>query len=88
MNQPDVLLAGVDIAIIAIAIGLSFLAAELLKRKNKALAQDDKPTTLATRGTFMPRILHRRRTGFVFGAAGARGTTKERALKLTRSTDS
>ena len=49
-----------------LSIGLSILAAKLLQKKNKALAQDDKQTTLATRGSYIPRVIGRRRVGAVW----------------------
>lgn len=76
-NEPSKAL--VTIGLLILSIGLSLLAAELLKKKNKSLAQDDKPTTLATRGTFIPRLIGRRRLGYVFCAAGRRAKTKEKA---------
>ena len=69
----------VELALFVISIGLSFLAAHLLDKENKALVQDDKPTTVATRGAFLPRLIGRRRIGFVFAAAGNRQTAKEPA---------
>jgi len=76
-NEPSKAL--VTVALLILSIGLSLLAAELLKKKNKSLAQDDKPTALATRGTFVPRLIGRRRLGYVFCAAGNRQKAKEKA---------
>lgn len=75
------MLALVSLAYVAISVGLSLLAAKLLEKRNKAIAQDDKPTTLATRGSFVPRVIGRRRVGAVWAWAGDRGTTKEKQGK-------
>lgn len=66
---------------LVLSVGLSILAGKLLAKKNKAIAQDDKPTTLATRGTYLPRIVGRRRVGAVWGWAGDRFKKKENAGK-------
>lgn len=67
----------VELALVVASVGLSLLAGYLLK-KNKTLVQDDKPTTLATRGSFVPLVKGRRRIGFVFGYAGNRQIRKEK----------
>jgi hypothetical protein len=77
--QPKVQHAVVEVTLLAIGLGLSILAGYLLQKKNKSLVQDDKPTTLATRGSFIPLVKGRRRIGFVFGYAGNRHTRKEKA---------
>lgn len=63
---------------IVIAVGLSLLAGYLLNKANKNLIQDDKPTSLATRGSYVPVVKGRRRIGHVFGWAGGRATHKEK----------
>lgn len=63
---------------LVVAVGLSLLAGYLLSKKNRSLVQDDKPTTLATRGSYIPLIKGRRRIGSVFGYAGIRSKVKEK----------
>jgi len=67
----------VSVGLVALSVGLSYLAGRLLQPKNNALIQDDKPTTLATRGSYLPRVIGRRRVGPIFAWAGDRYTTKE-----------
>ena len=69
----------VEIGLLVLAAGLSLLAGYLLQKKQKSLVQDDKPTTLATRGAFLPRIIGTRRVGCVFAWAGDRATRKEKS---------
>lgn len=64
---------------VLISIGLSIAAGAILARKNKNLAEDDKPTATATRGSFVPWVRGRRRIGYVFGGAWNRRSRKERA---------
>jgi len=68
----------VELGLLVLAVGLSLLAGYLLQKKNKSLVQDDRPTTLATRGSYIPLVKHRRRIGCVFGYAGNRQTRKEK----------
>lgn len=67
-----------QIVLLVISIGLSLLAGYLLQKKNKSLVQDDRPTTLATRGSYLPVVKGRRRVGLVFGYAGNRYSQKEK----------
>jgi len=69
----------VTLATIAISVALSFLAAYLLRQKNKATLKDDKPTTLVTRGAWMNWVLGVRRVGPIFAWAGLRRFTEEEA---------
>lgn len=69
----------VTLAAIAVGVALSFLAAYLLRQKNKATIKDDKPTTLTTRGSFMNWVLGVRRVGPIFAWAGRRRFTEEEA---------
>lgn len=62
-----------------ISIGLSIAASALLKPKNKGVVIDDKPTTLAERGAYLPWMLGRRRLGAVFCWAGDRRSAQESA---------
>ncbi len=68
----------VELGLLVLAVGLSLLAGYLLQKKNKSLVQDDRPTTLATRGSYIPLVKHRRRIGCVFGYAGNRLIRKEK----------
>lgn len=54
-----------------VAVGLSLLAGYLLQKKNKSPI-DDKPTVLATRGSFIPVLKGKRRLGLIFAWAGNR----------------
>lgn len=58
-----------------IAVGLSLLAGYLLQKKTRSPV-DDKPTVVATRGSFIPILKGKRRIGFVFGYAGNRTLQK------------
>lgn len=69
----------VSLSLAVLSVGLSLLAGYLLREKNKNLVQDDKPTTLATRGSFLPRVVGRRRLGAIFAWAGGRRTAEEEA---------
>lgn len=63
----------------AISIGLSLLAGILLKPKSKSPIQDDKPTTLTTRGSYINWYIGVRRLGYAFAWAGNREKRKEKA---------
>ena len=65
-----------ELTMLALSIGLSLLAAKLLAKKLDKTAADA-PTTLATRGSFLPRVIGRRRVGTIFGWAGDRSKRKE-----------
>lgn len=67
----------VQIGILAAGIVLSWLAGQLLKPKDP-LGKDDKPTTLATRGSFAPWVRGTRRVGPVFCWAYGRHTRREK----------
>ena len=67
------------IGIMVLGIGLSILAGKLLAEKaRKSVLEDDKPTTLSQRGSFVPVVLGIRRVGAIFAWAGDRFTRKER----------
>ncbi|MEK7425262.1 MAG: hypothetical protein AAB131_15635, partial [Actinomycetota bacterium] len=71
---------GVDyLVFLVISIGLSILAGYLLAPKDKGLARDDKPSTTATRGTYIPWVLGLRRVGAVVAWAGHRVIRSEDA---------
>jgi len=61
----------------AASFALNYLANRLAGPKDDTTARDDKPTTVATRGTFVPYLIGRRRVGVVFGWAGNRSSEKE-----------
>lgn len=69
-------LALVQVGLFALGVGLSWLAGRLLKEK-KQPGTPDAPTTLATRGSFVQRVLGRRKVAAVFGWAGERASRKE-----------
>lgn len=69
----------VTIGYMAISVGLSILAGLLLKPKNKSPIQDDKPTTLTTRGSYMSWFIGIRQVGPLFAWAGDRERRQERA---------
>lgn len=71
----------VEIGLVVLSIGLSILAGKLLGPKLDKTAQDA-PTTLATRGSFLPRVIGRRRVGAIFGWAGDRVEKSENDGKL------
>lgn len=77
--EPGVQKAVVELTVLVIGIGLAAAAGYLLAKRNKNIAQDDKPTTLATRGSFAPVIKGRRRVGPIFTWAGDRFSRKEKA---------
>lgn len=64
--------SGVEIALLVIALGASVVASIILKPKTKGAIQDQEPTTLASRGAYVPWIVGRRRTGAVIGWVGDR----------------
>lgn len=65
--------------LMALAVGLSILAAKLLAPKPDTPVIDDKPTTLTTRGSFITWLVGRRRVGPVVAYAASRYTTKEKS---------
>lgn len=71
-------IGAVSVGLMILSVGLSILAGELLKKKQKSPIQDDKPTTLSTRGSYTNWFLGIRRVGPVFCWAGARQIRKEK----------
>jgi len=69
----------VELAIGAVGVGMHLLANLLMKPKDKTPVIDDKPTTLSTRGSYIPWLCGTRRLGPVFCYVGGRSTTKEKA---------
>lgn len=68
-----------QLAYMVISFALSYLAGRLLAKKSGLKVDDDKPTTLTTRGSFMNFVLGRRRVGPLFAWAGEREHKKESA---------
>lgn len=62
---------GAQLIYAVIATGLSLLAGQLLK-KDERTQVDDRPTVLATRGSFIPILKGKRRIGLIFAWAGNR----------------
>lgn len=71
--DPVTLLVG-----LVISVGLALAAQALLKPRDKGFIQDDKPTTLAERGAYLPWLIGRRRVGAIFCWAGDRFVRKEK----------
>ncbi len=71
-------LGWVQVGLIALSVGISLLAAKLLKPKNKNPISDDKPTTLTTRGSYCNWLLGIREVGPFFAWAGDRIKRKEK----------
>ncbi len=69
--------AVVEVGLALLGVGLSLVAGMLLKPKPKSGLADKEPTTLTTRGSVLPRILGRRRTGPLFGWAGDRSSKSD-----------
>lgn len=61
-----------------IAIALIAISALLLKQDDKNQIKDDNPTTLTTRGSYIPLVIGRSRLGAVFMWAGLRFSRKEK----------
>lgn len=66
-----------SLTLFAIGVGLSILGGLLLRPKNRGGGLgEDTPTTLATRGSYAPLLIGKRRIGHVFGWAGQRTSRK------------
>lgn len=72
-------LALVSLALFVLAVGLSILAGYLLQKKQKSPISDERPTALATRGSYIGWFRGIRRLGYTLVWAGDRGSRKERA---------
>lgn len=77
-SEPVVQKAWVQVGLLILSVALSLLAGQLLAKKNDSPIRDDKPTTLATRGSFCSWHIGIRRTGLVFTWAGDREIKKEK----------
>lgn len=62
---------------VLITTAISLLASYLMRPKADNPLQDETPSTVASRGAFIPRLLGRRRVGPVVGWVGRHATTKE-----------
>jgi hypothetical protein len=71
-------LALVPVALLVLSVGLSILAGYLLKRNIKNPLQDERPTALATRGSYVAWFRGVRRLGYTMTWAGDRTTRKEK----------
>lgn len=66
-----------SLALFAVGIGLSVVASLLLRPKSKdGSLGEDTPTTLATRGSYVPLLVGKRKIGHVFAWAGNRTSKK------------
>jgi hypothetical protein len=62
---------------VLISVALSLLAAYLMRPDMENPVQDEKPSTVASRGSYIPRLFGVRRTGPIVGWVGKHKTTKE-----------
>jgi len=75
--KQEVSYAWVQIGLLILSIALSYLAGKLLASKKKPKF-DDRITTIANRGAYIPRVIGRRKMGCIFAWAGGRYTRKEK----------
>lgn len=66
-----------QLAYFAIALALSYIAGQLLKKKSNNPLDGNKPTTLTARGSYISWVTGVRRVGPVFAFAGDRHTKSE-----------
>jgi hypothetical protein len=66
-----------QIGLLILSIALSYIAGKLLAKRQKPKF-DDRVTTIASRGSYIPRLLGRRKMGCIFAWAGGRYTRKEK----------
>lgn len=69
----------VQLGYMALSFALSYIAGRLLAKKSGLKIDDDKPTTLTTRGSYTNYLIGLRRLGPVFTWAGDREIKKEKA---------
>ena len=69
----------VQLGYMALSFALSYIAGRLLAKKSGLKIDDDKPTTLTTRGSYANFLIGLRRVGPVFTWAGDREIKKEKA---------
>lgn len=68
--------AAVELGLLALGLALSYAAGKLIPKPKNPF--DDKPTSLAQRGSFLPRLIGRGRLGVIFAWAGGRRTRDEK----------
>lgn len=68
-----------QLALLALSVALGLIAQAILRKRIKSPVQDDKPTTLTSRGSYMNWLIGIRRVGPVFAWAGDREKRKEEA---------
>lgn len=68
----------VPLATALISGALSYAANKLLASKNKSPIQDDKPTSLASRGAYLPWLVGRRRVGALIAYAGLQDRSSQK----------
>lgn len=80
-NDPKARARGgwVQLGFMALSFALSYIAGRLLAKKSGLKIDDDKPTTLTTRGSYANYVLGLRKVGPVFAWAGDREIKKEKA---------
>jgi len=71
--------AWVQLGYMALSFALSYIAGRLLAKKSGLKVDDDKPTTLTTRGSYCNYLIGRRRLGPALVWAGDREIKKEKA---------
>jgi hypothetical protein len=74
---PEVFHGWAQIGLLILSIALSYIAGKLLAAKQKPKF-DDRVTTIASRGSYIPRLIGRRKMGCIFAWAGGRYTRKEK----------
>lgn len=77
-NKPQQRVAWVQLGYMALSFVLSYIAGRLLAKKTGLKVDDDKPTTLTTRGSYCNFVIGRRRVGPAFCWAGEREIKKEK----------
>lgn len=79
-NIPETQQAGTIIGGLIISIGLSLLARLLFRQRSERdqVQREDAPTTISTRGSYIPLLIGRYRLGYVFGWAGDREVRTEK----------
>lgn len=76
--DPNVSVAWVQVGLMILAAALSYLAGQMLMKKQKSPIQQHGPTTLDTRGSFTPWFIGVREVAPVFCWAGDREIKKEK----------
>ncbi len=71
------LASGVEIALAVVALTVAIFSSIALRPKPQGIVADKTPSTLASRGAYIPWFIGRRRVGAVVGWVGDRRTTTE-----------